>query len=52
MSSTLTLDFADSSFDDGLNNGVTEFVLSNDGGGLGVFAADGPMGPGDAYVVD
>ena len=51
--STLTLDFTDSSFDDGLNNdGITEFVLSNNGGGLGVFAADSPMGPNDAYAVD
>ncbi len=51
--STLTLDFTDSSFDDGLNNdGITEFVLSNNGGGLGVFAAGGPMGPDDAYAVD
>ena len=51
--STLTLDFTDSSFDDGLNNdGITEFVLSNQGGGLGVFEAGGPMGPNDAYAVD
>ena len=53
MSNTLTLDFTDSSFDDGLNkDGITEFVLSNEGGGLGVFAADGPFGPGDSYVAD
>ena len=53
MSSTLTLDFTDSSFDDGLNNdGINDFVLSNNGAGLGVFDADGPMGPGDAYAED
>ena len=50
--STLTLDFTDSSFDDALDNGITDFVLSNQGGGLGVFSADGNMGPNDALLVD
>ena len=27
-------------------------MLSNNSGGLGVFAADSPMGPNDAYAVD
>ena len=48
--STLTLDFTDSSFDDALDNGITDFVLSNQGGGLGVFSADGKMGPNDALL--